>query len=89
MSKLSNAVSDFQTLADQSYILTAFGGTHASGIVLVGTRKVGETKSRPTVLVTYTAVTPDPLTQGFVQVGFLFNEEEPDIKKQVTEMFQR
>jgi hypothetical protein len=65
----------FRALTAQGYILTALGGTRASEMRLVGTRLVGQMAIRPTLVsVDGKGLTSDPLKQGYVTVGFVFDD---------------
>lgn len=58
-----------QSLADNGYIITAFGGNGPDGYILIGTRVSGDSISRP-ILISPDASTS---TQGFSLVGWAVN----------------
>ena len=72
---IADVAATFKSLTAQSYILTALGGTRASEMRLVGTRLIGQTASRPTLVsIDGKGLTSDPLKQGYVTVGFVFDD---------------
>jgi hypothetical protein len=64
-------------LANAGYIITALGGNHTSGLVLVGTRVQGDTMPRSTIVVTpKTGFDLGPLFQsGDAIVGYILNSD--------------
>ena len=68
----SKLVTEFQNLAAQGYILTAFGGNDANGYVLVGTKVDGDALPRSVIAITQGSSTePAGFLHGYAQVGFL------------------
>lgn len=61
-----------QALAQQGYLLTAFGGNEDRGYVLVGTKVQGDTIPRPLVLATQSGFVGGSSALGFAPVIFLY-----------------
>lgn len=59
-------------LAQQGYIITAFGGNTTRGYLLIGTKVSGDTTPRPTIVATQSNTPLSPgATAGYALVGFV------------------
>lgn len=76
---LATIGSEASALAEQGYIITAFGGTSQDGYVLVGTRVQGDTMPRPLAWVTWPH--GPSMGRGYAVVGRVYGTSPSDPDK--------